>query len=104
MNLAMQLQNLTAAVEAHKPKLRNHGRSARDQALRPYHLAQEAQSQSEWSKTVLAALGDEAVKGTIVAERLHTSRATAYRRLVALETAGYVTRTGYNHMTRWSKK
>ena len=104
MNLALQLQNLAAAVETLKPKSRNHSRSARDEALRPYRIAQAAQSQTEWSQTVLAALGDEVVKGTVVAERLHTSRATAYRWLVALETAGYVTRTGYNHMTRWSKK
>lgn len=77
MNLAMQLQNLTAAVAAHKPRSRNHSRSARDEAIRPYRLAQAAQSQTGWSQTVLAALGDEAVKGTVVAERLKTSRATA---------------------------
>ena len=104
MNLAMQLQNLTAAVAAHKPKSRNHSRSAQDEALRPYRIAQAAQSQTEWSQAVLAALGDEVVKGSTLAERLKTSRATAYRWLVALETAGYVTRTGYNHMTRWSRK
>ena len=104
MNLAMQLKSLTAAVEAPKPRSRNQSRSARDEAIRPYRLAQAAQSQTEWSQAVLAALGDEAVKGTVIAERLKTSRATAYRWLVALEAAGYVTRTGYNHMTRWSKK
>ena len=104
MNLTMQLQNLAAAVEAPKPRSRNHSRSARDEALRPYRLAQTAQSQSEWSQTVLAAIGDETVKGSTLAERLKTSRATTYRWLVALETAGYVTRTGYNHMTRWSRK
>ena len=104
MNLALQLQNLAAAVEAPKPKSRNHSRSARDEALRPYRLAQAAQSQTEWSQTVLAAIGDETLKGTVVAQRLNTSRATTYRWLVALETAGYVMRTGYNHMTRWSKK
>lgn len=104
MNLAQQLQNLTAAVEAPKPKSRNYSRSARDEALRPYRLAQAARSQTEWSQTVLAALGEEAVKGSTLAQRLHTSRATAYRWLVALETAGYVTRTGYNNLTLWSKK
>ena len=34
MNLTMQLQSLTAAVEAPKPRSRNHSRSARDEALR----------------------------------------------------------------------
>ncbi len=104
MNLAMQLKSLTAAVAASRPTTKNHEHPARNKTLRSYRLAQAAQSQTEWSQTVLAALGDEAVKGTVVAERLKASSATAYRWLVTLETAGYVTHTGYNHMTRWSRK
>ena len=104
MNLAMQLKSLTAAVAASRPTTKNHEHPARNKTLRSYRLAQAARSQTEWSQAVLAAIGDETVKGSTLAERLKTSRATTYRWLVALETAGYVTRTGYNHMTRWSKK
>ena len=104
MNLAMQLKSLTAAVAASRPTTKNHEHPARNKTLRSYRLAQAAQSQTEWSQAVLAAIGDETVKGSTLAERLKTSRATAYRWLVTLETAGYVMRTGYNHMTRWSRK
>ena len=105
MNLAMQLKSLTSAVEREAGNsTQNHDRYERDEALRPGRMVQQALDGVEWVAAMLAAVGREGVNTTTVGQRVKLHKSNTYKRLVALEKAGRVVRSGYNNQTLWRVK